>query len=231
MNAPIVIDKLKWDGVRLRIEYQQRRKDNRYDELAIASFDRPSPNFCEDLQALEQDICDICELPARYREGLVVRGVSFTYTDDGVMGACITALKRVKTAKSPLVINTPFITESGINDQDPGPFFSEETLDRLRTVMERAIGYLEGGERAQGALELQKASEPPAGDVAAASAMRAKDCAEYARLMGLDLGLAITDPNNPVIKEFAKKFKNCSFEAAGRRLDIDAEGNVTASTP
>lgn len=228
-KAPILIDKVKWDGVRCRIEYQARRPDNRYDELAFASFDRPSPEFCQDLQALERDICGIGELPESYTQGLMVRGVSFSYTD-GVMGACITGLKRVKSAKSPLVLNTPFITESGINEGDQGPFLTDETVERLSAVAERAIRYIEGGERAQGELDLEKPgrTEPPSGDIAAASALRMKDIQEYARLTGMNLAEAITDPNNPAVRQFAEKFRNCSFEVAGRRLEIDGDGNITA---
>lgn len=227
-NAPILIDKVKWDGVKVRIEYQQRRQDNRYDELSIASFDRPSPEFVAALQALELDVCTICELPTSYTEGLQVRGVSFTYHEE-TMGACITALKTVKSAKSPLCINTPFITEGAMNDQDHGPFFDEETIERLQEIVLRAGNYVSGGERAQGELDLKtpQPADPPSGDVAAASALRSKDCAEYARLMGIDLAQALTDPANPVIREFAAKFKNCSFEAGGRRLSIDGAGNLT----
>lgn len=231
MNAAILIGKVKWDGVRVRIEYQQRRPDNRYDELAIASFDRPSPEFCTDLQALEVDVCEIGQLPASYTEGLGVRGVSFTYSDDGVMGACITGLKRVKTAKSPLVLNTPFITESGINEQDHGPFFSEETVNRLRAIVERAVAYIGGGERAQLELDMKtRAAEPPSGDVAVESALRAKDAAEYARLVGIDIGLAITDPDNPAIRAFAHKFTNCSISFGGRTLRIDGDGQISATS-
>lgn len=229
-NQPVLIDKVKWDAVRVRVEYQQLRFDNRYDELVIGSFDVPSLEFQAALQALEADVIEICALPVDYTEGLKVRSVSFTYSD-ATMGAVITALKVLKTAKGPLVINTPYLTETGVNESDPGPFLPDATIERLRDLVQRAVGYIGGGERIQQNLDLTTEApyEPPSGDVAAASALRAKDAAEYARLVGIDIGQAMTDPNNPAIRDFAHKFKNCSITVGGRTLSIDGEGHITAS--
>ena len=51
---------------------------------------------------------------------------------------------------------------------------------------------------------------------------------ERARRLGEDIGQALTDPNNPIVKAFAKKMKVTSFIAGGRRLDIDSQGGITA---
>jgi hypothetical protein len=241
----IIIDKVKYDGKKVRIEYQKKRPDNRYDENAIASFDHPTLAFRDALDALDLDVCAIAQFHESYADILTVRGCSFTYTD-GIMGACITALAGVKTAKAPLCINTPFLTEGPMNDGDTGPFLDPSTLERIQDVQRQAMAYINGDreqpqlpgmtalETTQKRLEVQGFVDPsddpqPSGDVAAASALRAKDCAEYARLTGIDLAAAITDPNNPVIQQFAQKFKNCSFTAGGRRLEIDGAGHITAT--
>lgn len=153
-----IIDKVKYDGIKVRIEYQRRRQDDRYDEAAIASFDRPLPAFVEVLGALWLDVCNICEFSHKYRDGLVVRGVSFSHTD-GVMGAVITALKSVKAASAPVVINTPHIPSAPYGDGAGGPVLPAETIDRLNDVRDEAIRYI-SGERAQQQLDLKP--PPPA---------------------------------------------------------------------
>lgn len=155
----ILIDKVKFDGLKVRLEYQQRRPDDRYDELAIASFDRPAPELPAALRDLAQDLCDIGELHPSYAEGLAIRSVSFTYAENGVMGAVITGLKSVKTAKSPLVLNTPFLTAGPMNNSDSGPFFGDPCLKRLATLSEEAIRYI-NGEREQPVLPLAGAARP-----------------------------------------------------------------------
>ena len=104
-----IIRKIKYDGSKVRIEYEQKRRDGGDpDEYSLHSADRPAPEFDPVLQALAADVVAICELPEADARKLTIRGVSLTYTD-GVMGACITALKGLTTSNAPLVLNTPFL--------------------------------------------------------------------------------------------------------------------------
>lgn len=225
-SAPdIIVDKVKYDGTKVRVEYQRKRPDDRYDEAAIASFDQPSPVFRAALWNLSQDVCAIAEFHESYGDKLTVRGASFTYSDGGVMGACITALAGVKTAKAPLVLNTPFLTAGPINDGDGGPFLDEMTVARLEALQAAAIAYI-NGDREQPKLELGSPDAPKPKD--------GEGVIEYAKRTGMDIGAAFADaftnPENPLLKKFAKKFKNCSFEAGGRRVEIDGHGNITQTS-
>jgi len=158
MSQDLVIDRVKFDGAKVRIEYQRKRVDDRYDEAVIASFDRPRPEFVAALQALAADVCLICELPADQVERLSVRGASFSHTND-VMGAVITAMKPVKTAQSPLVLNTPHIPSAPYSDEGGGPVLAEETVARLEAVINEAAQYIDGN-RAQQPLPLANKEIP-----------------------------------------------------------------------
>lgn len=158
MSKPaIIVDKLKYDGTKVRIEFQRLREDLKYDEAMIGSTDQPLPSFRATLVDLIQDVCAIVECPESYGNTIVVRGVTFT-DSDGTRGACITALKSVKSAKSPLVLNTPHLTFGPMNDGDQGPFLSGETITRLETLEAEAARYI-NGEREQASLPLEAA--PP----------------------------------------------------------------------
>lgn len=212
MSKPaIIVDKLKYDGTKVRIEFQRLRQDLKYDEAMIGSTDQPLPSFRAALVDLIQDVCALIECPTSYGDKMVIRGVTFT-DSDGTRGACITALKSVKTAKSPLVLNTPHLTFGPMNDGDQGPFLPGETIERLETLEAEAIRYI-NGEREQSALPLEPAPVVPIdGDAFAQS---------------------ITDPNRPAVQEFARRMKaigseGCSLTIGGRTLDIDADGAITA---
>lgn len=164
MSKPdIVIDKVKWDGTKVRLEFQRLRKDNRYDEAVLGSFDVPLQSFREALAALVGDVCAIIECPDAYGNKMVVRGVTFT-DSDGTRGACITALKSLTTAKAPLVLNTPHLTFEPMNDGDQGPFLQQSIVDRLHRLEAEAIRYI-NGEREQPQLPLDTTNASPKGDV------------------------------------------------------------------
>jgi hypothetical protein len=164
MSKPaIIIDKLKYDGSKVRVEFQRLRQDRKYDEAMIGSTDQQLPSFRAALVDLIQDVCAIAEAPASYGDTIVVRGVTFT-DSDGTRGACITALKAVKTAKSPLVLNTPHLTFGPMNDGDQGPFLPGDTITRLETLEAEAIRYI-NGEREQAGLPLEPAVQPTAVDL------------------------------------------------------------------
>jgi hypothetical protein len=145
------ITKAKYDGSKVRIEYEKQRPDGQYDEFTLSSLDGPAQPFVDALNALAMDVVGICELHADSLDRLTVRGVSFTYTND-IMGACITALKKLETSNAPLVLNTPHLPSEAYGDGDvTSPVLEPSTVSRLVEVAEAALRFIDG-ERAQGNL-------------------------------------------------------------------------------
>lgn len=144
--------KIKFDGSKVRIEYQVERKDGGdADEYAMHSADKPLPEFDSALQALASDVVTICELVSSDVERLKVRGVTLTHTN-GILGACITALKTLKSSNAPLVINTPHLPMEPYSDgDDQAPTMPSGMAERLAALEVQADRYL-AGERAQASL-------------------------------------------------------------------------------
>lgn len=143
--------KVKYDGSKVRIEYTvEREKGKAPDEYALVSADAPLPSFSEAMHDLSADVLTICELPEEQRTKLKVRGVSLTHTND-ILGACITALKTVKHANAPLVLNTPHLPEAPYSDNPDEPVMVDGMADRVLRLCEEAQRYLDG-ERSQQSL-------------------------------------------------------------------------------
>jgi hypothetical protein len=143
--------KVKFDGSKVRIEYEKKRLDGHYDEYTLSSLDSPSLEFQNALKALAMDAVTICELDGKDVDKLTVRGVTLTYTND-IMGACITALKKLETSNAPLVLNTPHLPSEAYGDGDvTSPVLEPSTVSRLVEVAEAALRFIDG-ERAQGNL-------------------------------------------------------------------------------
>lgn len=138
--------KIKYDGLKVRIEYEVEREGSEPDEYSLFSADAPATSFQAALTALREDVIAICELPAEQIDKLHIRGVSLSHTN-GILGACITALKSVETANAPLVLNTPHLPSAPYSD-NPEPVLSPETRERLVLLMAEAQKYVDG-ERAQ----------------------------------------------------------------------------------
>jgi hypothetical protein len=82
---------------------------------------------------------------------LTVRGVTITWTND-IMGACITALKALKGANAPLVLNTPHLPSEPYSEGgSPDFLLPEETAENIGALLNEAEAYIRG-ERAQGSL-------------------------------------------------------------------------------
>lgn len=150
--------KIKYDEKKVRIEYQRTRDDgNEADEYTLLSVDRPTEAFVVALNALTDDVVAICELEPHQGAQIDVRGVSLTWTD-GILGACITALKRLTTANAPLVLNTPHLPSQPYSEGNPNePVLPAETVVRLEALMAEAQKYVDG-ERAQANLFAETAA-------------------------------------------------------------------------
>jgi hypothetical protein len=143
--------KIKFDGSKVRIEYEVERKPEvEPDEYALISSDLPTLEFIEALADLAQDVAGICELPESDTAKIAVRGVSLSHTN-GILGACITGLKSVKTANAPLVLNTPHLPSEPYSDNLAEPTLPTATCGRIHVVIDHAQRYIDG-ERAQGDL-------------------------------------------------------------------------------
>jgi len=126
------------------------------DEFSFTCHDRALPAFYEEFVRLAPQVCDICEFPDDYEANLTVVGVSFSYTEtkDGeVMGAVITALKKLDGANSPLVINTPYLPSQSMSDSksasmSDGKVLPDDCIRVLEDLQVEAERYIQG-KRAQ----------------------------------------------------------------------------------
>lgn len=141
--------KIKFDGSKVTLGYEIPRKDGDPDEFTVFCADLPAPEFDQALQALAVDVAGICEMPDSDAVKIKVRGVTLTWAHD-IMGACITAMKSLKTAQSPLVLNTPHLPSESYSDTDC-PVLRTDCIHRLDRLALEAERYL-NGERAQGSL-------------------------------------------------------------------------------
>jgi hypothetical protein len=80
-------------------------------EHRLVSADPPRPELRTGLQKLAAYVLETCELPRGYGERLTVISVSLNYNDKLGRGLTVTSLRDVDTADSPVVINTPHLTE------------------------------------------------------------------------------------------------------------------------
>jgi hypothetical protein len=152
--------KIKYDGSKVRIEYEVTREPGKDpDEYTVFSADAPMPSFIDAMNALAQDVIAVCELPADQIDKLKIRGVSLTHTND-ILDACITALKVVKTANAPLVLNTPHLPAEGYSDNPDEPVMPSWMGARLEAVSDEAQRYIDG-ERAQASLFNEAIAEQP----------------------------------------------------------------------
>jgi hypothetical protein len=152
MEGDIRFTKIKYDGSKVQLLYERERKEGDPDEFSLHSGDNPAPEFDQALQALAVDVASICELGAEAAQKLKVRGVTLTYAHD-ILGACVTALKSLVTANSPLVLNTPHLPSMAYsgNGDDPNPVLPDGMVVRLDALTAQAKRYLDG-DRAQGSL-------------------------------------------------------------------------------
>lgn len=154
------VKKVSYDGKRVLVRYETPRPGGDPDEYEVACKDTPAPRLVLALAGLLVHVIDICELPRSYVLGLEVRGASFSYGGEAeVMGATITALKKVTTARSPLTLNTPHLPSEPYTEDDKSdtPCLSTGATDALEELAEAALDYVDG-KRAQGTLFDEKES-------------------------------------------------------------------------
>lgn len=98
------ITKVKFDGEKVEIHYGV--KDARC-QLKLVSTDAPTAEFLQALQAFDDAVIEVLELPEDYKRGLAIRGVSISYDENGERKVTITAMKALVDSDVPAVLNTP----------------------------------------------------------------------------------------------------------------------------
>ena len=140
--------KLKVELEKIRVHVEWERKNGiGWDELLLTTADRPMQSFHEAMQALRQDVIEMCELPLDYSDRIIVKGVSFSYGGDAeVMGATVTAAMELKYSNVPLNINTPFKAEKPYSEggADPKQLLDPACVRRLYALAIEAERYVNG---------------------------------------------------------------------------------------
>ncbi len=114
---------------------------------SLSSHDEPRPEFHAAMQKLVEAVLNLCNFPSDYGSEMKISGVSLTKHDTMGLGCTITALKKVPHINSPLVINTPFCTETGGDGESDGGLWPRE-IALLEALISEAEKYRKG-ERAQ----------------------------------------------------------------------------------
>lgn len=141
------ITKIKYNGDVVAI-YQSKEDFNNSKDYKIASRDEPLDSFNDALQALKEDVVEICEFPSEYVSSLKIVGISISWDEakcpGRFMGATITALRELEYCNSPMVINTPWLPTYQFNDANENPQLHTWTIQRIDWLMSEAERYLQG---------------------------------------------------------------------------------------
>ena len=138
--------KIKFNKGKVRMEYEVENDKGDMDEFAFTCGDEPKPEFKEALQALDQDIIEMCELPVEYINRVTVTGVSFSYGGEGeVMGAVIVSQMRLNKSNVPLNLNSPHkASEPYGEDAQDEQLLDHDCVERLETLISEAEDYVKG---------------------------------------------------------------------------------------
>ncbi|MBI3582400.1 MAG: hypothetical protein HY096_00435 [Nitrospinae bacterium] len=144
------IKKIKLLDEKVKIDYEVLEGDKIKEEYSLTSIDKPLPSFSAALQGLAMSVVDICELNKQDINYIIVTGVSFSHSGEKqVMGAVISAQKKLKKTDALLNLNTPhkiedFYGETGSKQQ----LLDDDTIKKIYDVIEEAEKYI-AGERQQ----------------------------------------------------------------------------------
>lgn len=139
-----VIDKIKYADARVDLAYTET-STNSVNTYTIDSADQPMKTFNEALQALKSFVLDLLELPDSYGEkNFAIKGVSFTHKSD-IMGAVVTAEKKLADSNSPFNIATPHLPSKPYNPKDTDSLHLSPTFVRaLDRLIDEANKYIDG---------------------------------------------------------------------------------------
>jgi hypothetical protein len=142
---------------KVQMEYEERNQKGGWDEFSFSCSDEPKPEFILALNALDEDVLSMCELPPEYLGRLRVSGVSFSFGGEKeTMGAVLIAQMILNKSNTNLNLNTPHKTEEFYGETgDENQLLSPECVSRINRLLEQAEDYVKGI-RAQGNLFNQK---------------------------------------------------------------------------
>ena len=129
---------------------------NGEEEHAAAYKDNPLPSFGPSLDALAPLVCELCELPKDYKDGLTVSGL--TLCESGKV-ECVTivAKKEIAGNSRPFNIATPLIPIDQ-PEEGEGSHLTIAQAILVETAVEEARKYIRG-ERSQGQMKLSPEAE------------------------------------------------------------------------
>ena len=136
---------------KIMMMYEKQVREN-WDEYSFTSSEKAKPSFYEAITKLTPHVIELCELPDGYLERVTVRGVSFSYGADEVMGATISAAMRLDHSNCDLNLNTPHKPSAPYNPDQEEAFddqcLTDECIACLDNLCYEAQSYIDG-DRAQ----------------------------------------------------------------------------------
>ena len=129
---------------------------NGEEEHSASYKDNPLPTFGPSLDALAPLVCELCELPKDYKDGLTVSGL--TLCESGKV-ECVTivAKKEIAGNSRPFNIATPLIPIDQ-PEEGEGSHLTIAQAILVETAVEEARKYIRG-ERSQGQMKLTPEAE------------------------------------------------------------------------
>ena len=163
-KTSVVIDKIKFmeNNGKIKIDFKNT-KDLSQDQLSGIFSEPADPIFYETLKSLRSSAQAILDLPDDMATRLVPFAVSYSYGNDGRMGAVITCKFLIPSTDKVTVISTP-LTRCYEGGKDEQKCFTPATAKKLWALEKEARRYL-AGDRAQQTLfddEPQAEQETPA---------------------------------------------------------------------
>jgi len=122
-------------------------------ESAIKNGENPTPELCNALAALKEDVCEILEFQKAYRDTFTMKGMSVSYDADGGLGVTFIGSKRLKSGKA-TTINTPEMKQRQDHEEKGAGFMTDDLMEKVGEVIQHAEAYANGA-RAQTALALE----------------------------------------------------------------------------
>jgi len=134
---------------RILIVYEQKNNTGKIDELSLNCAERAEPTFYKSLQALNESVAEICEIDKP--EKIIVTGITFSYSGEKeVMGAVITAQRKLLHSNCPLNLNTPHKIETFHAEKgDDKQLLPEKSINLLYKVHEECERYINGNREQQ----------------------------------------------------------------------------------
>ena len=144
MSEEILIHKVKItkQGVNIVYDDSTLSKSSDPDGVSREGKGEAKPSFYEAMNALLDDVVNICLLNTDGWDEAEVTGVTLKHEDNGDIGCVITAQNKSPDIPSPIIINTPYLKPSLV---------PEELRVKLEIVQKEARLYLDG-KRSQASL-------------------------------------------------------------------------------